>query len=264
MNNFESLIKQHPSFLYTEELKMLCQPLQLLNITTFNHVRMHNTHHFTAIITNPECVKNYLEKEYFNVEIFAAPKHCHLKNTIIWDQLSLKDKALEMLMDAEAFDYRHIFTIIREQHTCIDYYYFGTHLLLPSMNQWYINHYDLLEKFIDYYEDEISKRSHLQYAHQCPIYLEKTRTEDLLTSDFESLPNAQKVSDFLKQLPSKAIHSFTRREQDIIPLLLQSLTNKQIAKALNLSYRTIDEHIVNLKRKLKVANKSQLIIRLLS
>ena len=264
MNNFENLIKQHPSFVYTEELKRLCQPLQLLNITTFNHVRMHNAHQFTAIITNPECVKNYLEKAYFNVEIFAAPKHCHLKNTIMWDQLSLKGKALEMMIDAEAFGYRHIFTIIREQGTCTDYYYFGTHLLLPAINQWYINHYDLLEKFIDYYEDEISKRPHLQYAHQCPIYLGKTHTEDWLSSAFEPLPNAKKVSDFLKQLPSKAIISFTRREQDIIPLLLQSLTNKQIAKALNLSYRTIDEYIVNLKRKLKVKNKNQLIIKLLS
>lgn len=53
------------------------------------------------------------------------------------------------------------------------------------------------------------------------------------------------------------------RQQQCANLLLQGMTAKQIAKELNLSGRTIEHYIENLKKKLQCKNKAQLLCKLL-
>ncbi|MBZ5701602.1 MAG: response regulator transcription factor [Acidobacteriia bacterium] len=53
-------------------------------------------------------------------------------------------------------------------------------------------------------------------------------------------------------LPSASIHEqlgFTRREQQIIPLLAQGLSNKEIASHFSLSEQTVKNHLYRMKRK---------------
>ncbi len=63
-----------------------------------------------------------------------------------------------------------------------------------------------------------------------------------------------------KSLSTEFIHqlSITKREQEIIPLLLQGKTNKEIGEILYISIRTVDTHIYNIYRKCSVKNKLEL------
>lgn len=54
----------------------------------------------------------------------------------------------------------------------------------------------------------------------------------------------------------------SRREQEVIPLVLQGKSNKQIALSLGVSERTIEFHLKNIYAKLQVTSRVELILKL--
>jgi DNA-binding CsgD family transcriptional regulator len=57
---------------------------------------------------------------------------------------------------------------------------------------------------------------------------------------------------------TRPVH-ITKRELDIYYWLIQGKSSKEIAKILNLSYRTVESYLAILKRKLQIFKTSQLI-----
>lgn len=55
----------------------------------------------------------------------------------------------------------------------------------------------------------------------------------------------------------------TKREKEIFKLLIENKTTKDIASLLNISEKTVRNHISNVIQKLGVAGRSQAIIELL-
>ena len=58
-------------------------------------------------------------------------------------------------------------------------------------------------------------------------------------------------------------HYFTRRELDVLKLLIRAKTSKEIATQLGLSHRTVEHYVENAKRKVGVSSKSELIDRII-
>ncbi|MEZ0396607.1 MAG: helix-turn-helix transcriptional regulator [Anaerolineales bacterium] len=56
--------------------------------------------------------------------------------------------------------------------------------------------------------------------------------------------------------------TFSRREREVIELLLQGKSNKQIAAALHLSGRTVEFHLSNIYAKLGVASRTEAVLKL--
>lgn len=64
---------------------------------------------------------------------------------------------------------------------------------------------------------------------------------------------------FYQLLEPKIKYQLTKREEQVLSLLVRGKTAKEIAIRLYVSQRTIEHHIENLKIKFKASNKSQLI-----
>jgi len=67
-----------------------------------------------------------------------------------------------------------------------------------------------------------------------------------------------KVSEL--PLPSES-HSFSKREVEILQLLAQGLSNKEIAQQLTLSEHTIKTHVANIFAKLEVNNRAEAVLQ---
>lgn len=94
----------------------------------------------------------------------------------------------------------------------------------------------------------------------CAIALNKHDLETGLTSiaKLGLLPQSNQPE---QQLPLKTIDNviFSRREIQCLEFYIRGKTAKMIAKILGLSHRTIEHYLENLKRKLRVGSKSELI-----
>lgn len=55
----------------------------------------------------------------------------------------------------------------------------------------------------------------------------------------------------------------TKREREVFKLLIKNNTTKEIAKKLNISEKTVRNHISNVMQKLGVKGRSQAVIELL-
>ena len=80
----------------------------------------------------------------------------------------------------------------------------------------------------------------------------KLVTDEPLLGDAEILPG--KFYTFGAQQ-----FQFSKRQSDCINYAMQGKTAKEIARELNLSPRTVEEHLTILKHKLSCSNKMQLI-----
>ncbi len=56
----------------------------------------------------------------------------------------------------------------------------------------------------------------------------------------------------------------TEREREIAQFVIQGKTAKETAKLLELSYRTVERHLDNIKLKLNCVKKAELIVKLLT
>jgi len=61
------------------------------------------------------------------------------------------------------------------------------------------------------------------------------------------------------RLRSRALASLTAREQEIIPLLADGLSNRQCARQLGISVRTLESHIGRIYRKLDVHSRMEAV-----
>lgn len=62
-------------------------------------------------------------------------------------------------------------------------------------------------------------------------------------------------------VPEEDMPKLSRREQEVLVLLGEGLTSKQIALKLNLSPRTIRGYVANMKKRLSAQNIQQLVAR---
>lgn len=61
--------------------------------------------------------------------------------------------------------------------------------------------------------------------------------------------------------PAEAFPELTEREREVLELIAQGLDNREIARRLTLSHKTVRNHVSNIFNKLQVAGRAEAIIR---
>lgn len=272
-----SSIIKHPALTHSQDIQDLCSPLQHLDITYFGHAQLTENNQFSAASTNPDFFEHYLKNEYYNADLHTidlGQQH----NFITWDTIQLDGMCKMMEEESLAFGVFHTFTIIENTTNLRNYYHFATRLPKPEINQSYFSNLDLLQKFITYYKEQISHSKTLssiyqvQYELECPVYetpyhgLHDEQRKTFLNAitannkksfqhSFSLIEEKKLAAHFLKthNIP------LTNRECDCLLLSLTGKSAKQVAYQLNISARTVEEHLNNIKLKFGVFSKTQLI-----
>ncbi len=90
-------------------------------------------------------------------------------------------------------------------------------------------------------------------------------TWSLLINETDILKNKLIEQNASVFLPSYVVKCkiLTEREHEIAQFVIQGKTAKETAKLLELSYRTVERHLDNIKLKLNCVKKSELVVKLL-
>lgn len=252
--------KKHPAFLHAQDIEDICSPLRSLNITTFANVKMNSDNSFSVLSNNPTCLKMWMQKQYYRADISTDFSRCHLLNCIVWDSIDAKGKTALFLKDAADNRHNHPFTIIRKRDDHINAYSFGTDLKNDFINQLYINNFDLLENFIEHFHAAIDESKTLKAAYD----FEFKNPVGEINHESALLFEQRQRNEFYNALSKKqSSYGLTTRELDCIPMILSGKTMREMAKTLNISPRTIENHLSSLKIKMNAKNKEVLIIKLM-
>jgi len=253
---------QHPVSEHSRDLQQICQPLQKLDITYFSHVRINNKNEFAAICNNPDFMAHYVKKKYYNADIHMASSDI-FSHFVIWDTIERCGKSKKMGIEALEFGIDHTFTIIESNKRGNDYYHFSTHIADKSFNQVYLRNFDLLQLFIRYFKDKIGETKQLAKAYDI------TYTIDEHAVGYET-KNAEVISQqrlkrkgFLECIGMIDIR-LSSRENQCLYLTIRGKTAKQIAKILGISNRTVEEYLMNVKNKMGVASKAEVIEKIIT
>jgi len=261
-----NLSEHHYSRKVVGDVSAICAPLKELGITHFMHGRFFKTGSTFCLTNHWESYFNHCKKEY----IISPPIS---KKVVSKKFFYIPTFSRDSHFNAAAYDWQNLFNIgqpiyfIENEADHSDLFVFGTTPDNVDIINFYLGNIEILERFKLYFKSEAKKL--IEKSNQNRVWLPGAMSANILAAK-----NIQEREIFkkniLKQLeikhyiiPGMNNQSLTRRELDTIRQFTNGCTTKEAAKNLDLSPRTVESYLSNIKHKLGLTKKSD-IIRLLS
>lgn len=258
-----NMLMKHPSLSCADQISNICFPLKKLNITYFAHVRISNGKKVSAIANHPNFTQHYLQNQYFNADIHRVDEK-NFGNFFVWDGIEFTGKSAQICREAGEFGVHNPFTIIDRHETWIDYYHFANNSQNKQINQIYLTHLDLLNLFILHFKENIQQSKILSKAYNFVFDIDSSPSI-MFEEDFTNFSRL----DFINSLSHHDINNrikveskiLSKRQSDIVRLVVKGNTMKEIAKLLKLSPRTVEHYFEMIKIKLNVSSRSELMAK---
>ncbi len=274
--NVKHLLKHHPSFAHAGDLQDLIKPLKQLGISYFGHAHVDAQGMVSGHATCPEYLAHYYEQGYHHNDLHLARPELG-QSYVLWDIVPQYGKTAELYHEVSlSYDVYHTFTLIQATQDYVDYYHFGTTPDKEHMNQFYLQHVDLLEKFIEFYKsllfnDRILKQS-FDFAFRPDEvfggYQEVDAPQTQLSPEqrqafLQSLQDqsvAQKVINrAFDAKEAGQTQMLSARELQCLGLLAHGRTAKAIGRALDIQPKTVYYYLDNVKKKVAAYSKHDLV-----
>lgn len=95
----------------------------------------------------------------------------------------------------------------------------------------------------------------IKTVHNGVSYIHPTVTHDLV-EDYRKLTHPKEEKDEVK----RPLHLYTKRECEVLQLLTDGQSNREIAKTLNISEKTVKNHVSSLFKKMQVHDRTQAVV----
>jgi len=153
----------------------------------------------------------------------------------------------------------HGITLIEKNTDSCEIFGFSSTKENPQVINFYINNLDLLRRHTLYFKYQAKDLIKLAEKDRLilPKVLEKPKVD--LISDRTNVNKLIKETPLANYYQSEGIMQLKNKQKECLYLITQGKTAKQVAKIMNLSPRTIEDHINIIKNKLNCQYKSELI-----
>lgn len=250
-------LKFLPCFTHHEDIITLCQPLFKLGISSYHYVRTYADGSEFRLGTHSDWMEHYYSQGLYKESIFEKTPQYYQPGAVLWSTLLSHSSILDSAKNN--FNIDHGMTVLNKEHDYCEKIFFGTISTNPGIVNLYLNNRDLLLNFNSYFKEKALVLLHKAKQHRlhlrCNEPLSALQQQDLNMVNC-SMKHELKITT--------ACNSLSPREQQIAAFLIKGYTAAAMATELFLSRRTVETHMVNIKEKLKVRNKAQLLHALLS
>lgn len=247
---------------FSDKLAAACRPLQ--NYSGFNHfcyLRVDNSGKFFIISTNNGLME-YLDdiKSYRNDPHMVNPSNI-LSGFTAWNtpETNLSEVIVECL---KRFNVSHGISYIEKNSD--GYTVFGLAAAHNHCPNKVLNNLGYIKKFSNYLKQEAAimlQTAREEYCIDLAVLKQNFHSQKGIIAD-NDITNCNKKLEFLASIgaidSSITDLSFSDTEQLCIKLYLDGHTAKQSAQRLDLSSRTVEKTLDNVRKKLKLAAKTEL------
>lgn len=247
-----------------ERMKEICIPLSYLDITYFGYMKIFNNGSFLKLTNRLDFQKDYFfhEGKFGNIfsNIYSNTQNITYFLTP-YDTDSLRqDHVIELVAHHNIWD---VFNIYKNINGCVHGYFFGTSISNSTISQQYFSNIPLLERFIQYFEEKakdlIDTTDHKKLASfDYKFNFANMSEEYILNKNIEKFIQATYLPRLFAKKQNEDIY-LTKREAECLHYLSQGKTLKEIGRSLDLSPKTIEFYIRNIKEKSGYSSKSELL-----
>ncbi len=239
-------------------IKQICQPLARINISFFLFVRDYKNGQRIWVTTHGDWTERFYIESLYKHSAFECPATIYTPGHYLWSTLPGQN----VFAMAREFNIDHGITMVTAYPEYYEFFHFGTTPDNPQILNFYINHRNVLEKFMAYFKDTASDL--IKKLEKVPIlvpYPTRHEKKQIL------VPNSEiNVCDFLTEIERERHYLkndnedvyLTKREAECLKLCLNGKTLERIADTLGISDRTVEAHIDHVKEKLDCYKQFQL------
>ncbi len=253
--------KTKPFFQYTQEVSQITKPLaECVGLQHFSFKRTFKDKGKIYLFNHPSFYEHWFDNEYYQVSNKEEDISQYQDSVELW--VSLPDPHRLYEMARQVFDIGNGLIITRKNENYCDFFFFATDAKNTGMNNFYLTHLDILQKFVDYFYEDTQSIIQRITPERLLLPSLGNVSEYGGTDDFRS-----DVASLLPFIESNTTRTFgydklTSREIEYLPFLTKGYSNKFIAAQLKLSERTVDDYIANIKYKFNCRTKQELIAKL--
>ncbi|NNM60232.1 MAG: helix-turn-helix transcriptional regulator [Legionellales bacterium] len=210
------------------------------------------------MMNRPEIAENYFHHLAYLSDPFLRHPDLLPAGITIWEDLPKNGFEEYLTREAKTFNLDMGFMFIEKNASQATIFSVAASKENGRNLSYFINNFSLFRRFFQYYINEI--RAFVEQPADNAIDLISLLNKDFFEPSFPSYIKNDKQYRFMQQITGQKIHVkfLTPREKQCLNALLEGLTAKQTASILNLSVRTVEHFLEEIKQKLNCTNKSAL------
>lgn len=254
----------HHAFRIKEDINEICKPLfKNTPINGFVYEKGYRNGDAILLTTFPEFFQLSFEKNY--PFTWRVPKA--IISDEFWYYTDKNGPYSQLIADVnQIFNIYYPIDFLSVTDNYFELFAFGCRINDPSMIGFYLNHVETLHKFRSYFKDKASQLiADADNYHK--IYVPPSLRTNVI-EDYVTLKNESNYINKLKhefEMQHRELHyngkciKLTKREADVLCELASGYSLKVASNTLNLSYRTVESYLKNIKNKLGCVYKNQVV-----
>lgn len=270
MNNLENtiLLKKNKLFTYEHacDVSEIILPIeQILKSTGFSYQRIYKDGRRIFLSSDIQWAEYFFDKQFYLTMSFK--KYSQLPKRIRWKDWPQQDKSyLRFSAEVkESFNYGNGIVVIKKKNDYLDTFTFRASYEDDNINLRYDSEIERIEVYTEYFL--VKAHSIIKDAEKQSLIVNEEMVD--LIPGFSAWEDNDDIYSkfFLEQKMIYFINDeryfFTKRETECIRQLAYGRSSKSIANLLNISPKTVEIHLENIKRKLKCHYKEEIMITVL-
>lgn len=225
-----------PALNLVREINELCNPLfQLTHANYFDYNRIYNDNSFITLTSDGEWLENFFRKKYVLGGILKQTG-IHLMDGYYYSP-AIHDFKIN-------FNRSHGVSIFYQTPDYLEYIDIAAPCQHSEITSIYLNRFDIIENFIHQFKVQSQHLITKAESHKVKLTHQFFQMTSNITGEEQN---------------NTLLHRLSNREKQCLRLFLQGKTAKETASILQLSHRTIEEYLRNIKIKLQCARKRDLL-----
>lgn len=261
------ILKPNHSFINISlKLAELCKPLELFGIHHFTYLKQFNNGSKISLSNKPKWIEDYYNLNLYQSSLFEnnfAPCESSFN---VW----FGDYDLDVYKHGKLYyNTMHSISIIESQSDSCEFYLFSTTPDNEQAIHYLNNHREILYHFILFLKDRGTLLFKSAENNKIILQEKKIKSPQILNFNNQKMEEHRKL--FFLTTPIRHFYlnqkefqdtKLSQREVDCIYYLIQNKTALETAELMNISRRTVESYIENVKVKLSCENKVDIVKKL--